>query len=203
MDVGSSVVDGLTGASSGVGHSILAIGEMGIGNTSSASAMVAALTGRPVEQVTGYGAGLDEAGRRRKIVVIERGLDVNRPRVDRPLDVMAAVGGFEIAALVGVILRAAERRIPVILDGFITGAAALVGARLVPGIEQRLLAAHRSPEPGHAVVLECLGLKPMLELDLRLGEASGAALGLLLIDAAIRVRDGMATFDSAGVSGRT
>ena len=114
---------------------------------------------------------------------------------------LAAVGGFEIGVLVGAMLEAAGQRVPVILDGFITGAAALLAAGLAPGLETRLIAAHRSTEPGHAVVLERLGLRPLLELDLRLGEGSGAALAMGLVDAAVAIRDGMATFDAAGVTG--
>ena len=128
---------------------------------------------------------------------------MNRPDPADPLDVLAKVGGLEIAALVGVLAGAAAARVPVVLDGFITGAAALVATALQPRIAPRLLAGHRSTEPGYAVILDRLGLAPLLDLDLRLGEGTGAALALLLVDAAVRVRDGMATFDSAGVAGRS
>jgi nicotinate-nucleotide--dimethylbenzimidazole phosphoribosyltransferase len=183
------------------GFELIAVGEMGIGNTTSASAIVAAITGRPVAEVTGRGTGLDDAGWERKVGAITRSLEVNRPPADDAIAVLAAVGGLEIGALVGVMAAAAARSVPVVLDGFITGAAALLACELQPDLSPRLLAAHRSTEPGHAVVLERLGLRPLLELDLRLGEGTGAALAILMIDAAIRVRDGMATFESAAVAG--
>jgi nicotinate-nucleotide--dimethylbenzimidazole phosphoribosyltransferase len=182
---------------------VLGLGEMGIGNTTAASAIVAALTGEPVPRVTGTGTGIDDTRRTHKVAVIERALEVNQPDATDPLGVLAAVGGFEIATLVGLILGAVAVRIPVILDGFITGAAALVTATLRPALAARLIASHRSTEPGHALVLERLGLRPYLELDMRLGEGSGAALLFGLLDAACRLRDEMATFDSAAVSGPT
>ncbi|HKQ17319.1 MAG TPA: nicotinate-nucleotide--dimethylbenzimidazole phosphoribosyltransferase [Solirubrobacterales bacterium] len=185
------------------GVDLLGIGEMGIGNTTAASAISAAMTGLAPERVTGRGTGIDDATHRHKIDVVARALARNRASPADPVGVLAAVGGFEVGVLVGLLLGAAARRIPVILDGFITGAAALIAAGLAPGIERRVIAAHRSVEPGHAVVLERLGLRPLLELDLRLGEATGAALAMSLVDAAIAVRDGMATFDAAGVSGPT
>jgi nicotinate-nucleotide--dimethylbenzimidazole phosphoribosyltransferase len=132
--------------------------------------------------------------------VIESAVVLHAPDPDDPIGVLAAVGGLEIAALVGAMLEAAAARAPVVLDGFITGAAALVAVRVAPAIGPRLLAAHRSVEPGHAAVLARLGLRPVLELDLRLGEGTGAALAIGLLAAACRVRDEMATFESAGVS---
>ena len=185
------------------GVDLVGVGEMGIGNTTAASAITAAMTGLAPERVTGRGTGIDDATHRRKIDVVARALDINQPTPADPVGTLAAVGGFEVGVLVGVLLGTAAARIPVILDGFITGAAALIASGLAPGIEPRLIAAHRSVEPGHAVVLERLGLRPLLELDLRLGEATGAALAMSLVDAAIAVRDGMATFDAAGVSGPT
>jgi nicotinate-nucleotide--dimethylbenzimidazole phosphoribosyltransferase len=183
------------------GVDLVGIGEMGIGNTTAASAVTAAMTGLASDRVTGRGTGIDDATHAHKIDVIERALARDRLDPADPLGVLAAVGGFEMGALVGVMLGASGARIPVILDGFITGAAALLAAALAPGIEVRWIAAHRSVEPGHAVVLERLGLRPLLELDLRLGEGTGAALAMSLVDAAIAIRDGMATFDSAGVAG--
>lgn len=182
------------------GADVIGLGEMGIGNTTAASAITAVLCGSPVADVTGRGTGIGDEVWRRKVGVIERALAVNGPEPDDPIGVLAAVGGLEIAALVGVVCAAAAARIPLVLDGFITGAAALVATRLQPAIAPRLLAAHRSAEPGHAVVLAQLGLRPLLELDLRLGEGTGAALAIGLLQAACRVRDGMATFESAGVS---
>ena len=182
------------------GADVIGLGEMGIGNTTAASALTAILTGASVVDVTGRGTGIDDDAWRRKVDVIESALVMNRPDTDDPIDVLAAVGGLEIAALVGAAVEAAATRVPVVLDGFITGAAGLVAARLAPAIGPRLLAAHRSAEPGHAVVLDHLGLRPVLELDLRLGEGTGAALAIGLLSAACRIRDEMATFESAGVS---
>jgi nicotinate-nucleotide--dimethylbenzimidazole phosphoribosyltransferase len=198
--IGEGLALAAEAADAGVG--LLATGEMGIGNTTAASAVVAALTGRRVADVTGRGAGLDDEGLAHKVATIEAALDRDDLDAADPLDVLAAVGGLEIAALVGLIAGAAAARIPLVLDGFITGAAALVVAALQPAVAPRLLAAHRSTEPGHAVVLDRLGLRPLLELDLRLGEGSGAALALGLLDAAVAIRDGMASFASAGVSER-
>lgn len=197
IDVGIRVVEELR---SHGGLDLLGVGEMGIGNSTAASAVVAALTGRPVAGLTGRGTGIDDPTHARKVAAIERALDVNRPDAADPIGVLATVGGLEIAALVGLILGAAGARIPVVLDGFITGAAALVAATIEPALPARLIAAHRSAEPGHAVVLERLRLRPCLDLDLRLGEGSGAALAIGLIVAACRIRDEMATFESAAVS---
>jgi nicotinate-nucleotide--dimethylbenzimidazole phosphoribosyltransferase len=174
---------------------------MGIGNTTAAAAIVSALTGEPPSRVTGRGTGVDQDGWNRKVAVIERALIVNRPDPGDSIGVLAAVGGFEIATLVGLILGAAAGRIPVVLDGFITGAAALVAAKLQPALPPHLIASHRSPEPGHSIVLDRLGIRPFLELDLRLGEGTGAALAIGLLVAACRIRDEMATFESAAVSG--
>jgi len=184
------------------GCDLLGVGEMGIGNTTSASAIVAALTDRPAIEVTGRGTGLDDAGVRHKAAVIDAALALHAPDAARPLDVLASVGGLEIAALVGAILGAAANRIPVVLDGFITGAAALVAARLAPDLPARLIASHRSAEPGHRIVLESLGLEPILDLGLRLGEGSGAALAIPVIRSAARLLGEMATFEDAGVSNR-
>jgi nicotinate-nucleotide--dimethylbenzimidazole phosphoribosyltransferase len=195
--VGRRIVAGLRDD----GIDLLAVGEMGIGNTTAASALASVFTGSPVDAVTGRGTGLDDAGRRRKIDAIERALRLHEPDPVDPIGVLSQVGGLEIGALVGVILEAVVNRVPLVLDGFITGAAALIAVALEPSIAPRLIAGHRSAEPGHAIVLEHLGLRPILELDLRLGEGSGAALAMAIIAAAVAVRDGMATFDDAGVAG--
>jgi nicotinate-nucleotide--dimethylbenzimidazole phosphoribosyltransferase len=200
IGVGLEAVAGIAGSE---GLDVLGTGEMGIASTTAASALVAVLTGLPVEGLTGRGTGVDDAALARKVSVIERAIAINRPDPSDPVGVLAAVGGLEIAGLVGLIVGAASRHVPVVLDGFITGAAALVAVALQPAIAPRLIASHRSPEPGHSVVLERLGLRPYLDLGMRLGEGSGAALGIGLLDAACRVRDGMATFTSAGVSGPT
>jgi len=193
----------LVGNLSRDGVELIGLGEMGIGNTTAASALTAVLSGEPVALVTGRGTGVDHDGRARKIAAIELALAVNAPDPADPIGVLAAVGGLEIGVLVGVIVGAAAARIPLVLDGFITGAAALIGVALEPAIAARLIAGHRSTEPGHAVVLERLGLVPLLELDLRLGEGSGAALAMHLVGAAAAIRDGMATFESAAVAGPT
>jgi nicotinate-nucleotide--dimethylbenzimidazole phosphoribosyltransferase len=184
------------------GADLIGTGEMGIGNTTAASALVAALTGASAESVTGPGTGVDTAGRRRKVDAIRRALDLNRPDPADALDTLAKVGGFEIAGLVGVILAAAAYRLPVVLDGFIAGAAALVAARLKPEARGAMLAAHRSAEPGHVRVLEALGLEPYLDLGMRLGEGTGAALCIGLARAACALLTEMATFKSAGVTDR-
>jgi nicotinate-nucleotide--dimethylbenzimidazole phosphoribosyltransferase len=183
------------------GCDVVALGEMGIGNTTAASALVAALMGRPPADVTGRGTGLDEDAVRRKVEVVEAAIEQHRPGPDDPVGALTAVGGLEIAALVGAMLEAGEARVPVVLDGFITGAAALVATAIAPNLESRLIASHRSTEPGHRVVLDQLGLEPLLDLELRLGEGSGAALALPILRAATLLLAEMATFDSAGVSG--
>ncbi len=186
-----------------LGLDVVATGEMGIGNTTAASAMTAAFTGAPAEAVVGLGTGVDEEGRKRKIAAVARALEVNRPDPKDGLDVLTKVGGFEIAGLVGVILAAATHRIPVFVDGFIAGAAALTAVSIKPEARGYLLASHRSTEPGHRHVLEALGLEPYLDLRMRLGEGTGAALCIGLAQAAVRLLTEMATFKSAGVSGRT
>jgi nicotinate-nucleotide--dimethylbenzimidazole phosphoribosyltransferase len=183
------------------GADLLGTGEMGIGNTTAASAITAAITGAPAEAVTGYGTGLDEAGRARKVALVRRALEVNGPDPGDGLDVLGKVGGFEIAGLVGVILAGAAHRIPVVLDGFIAGAAALVADALAPAARHALFASHRSAEPGHALALRHLALEPYLALDMRLGEGTGAALFVTLARAAAAIHAEMATFKSAGVDG--
>jgi nicotinate-nucleotide--dimethylbenzimidazole phosphoribosyltransferase len=197
IDTGRDAVLSLIGE----GADLVAVGEMGIGNTTSASAIVAALTGVPVADVTGRGTGVDDPAFERKVALIEAALAMHRLDPRDPIGVLAAVGGLEIAGLVGAILGAAAARIPVVLDGFITGAAALLAAGLAPNLPDRLIAAHRSVEPGHAIVLDRLGLAPILELDLRLGEGSGAALAIPIVRAAARICGEMATFEQAAVSG--
>ena len=184
------------------GLTVVGTGDMGIGNTTASSAIVAALTDTPAADVTGRGTGIDDETWRRKVTTIERALVVNAPDPHDALDVLAKVGGYEIGGLVGVILGAAARRCPVVIDGFISGAAALLAATLCPAVCAYLFAAHRSVEVGHRVVLERLGLDPLLDLQLRLGEGTGAALAMHLMDAALAIHTEMATFQDAGVSGR-
>jgi nicotinate-nucleotide--dimethylbenzimidazole phosphoribosyltransferase len=181
------------------------LGEMGIGNTTSAAALTAALTGLPAAAVTGRGSGVDDEGLRRKAAVVEQALALhfsNRGAPPGPLEALEAVGGFEIAGLAGVALEAAARGTLVLLDGFISSAAGLVAAQLDPALKGYLVAGHRGPEPGHRAVLDALGLEPLLELDMRLGEGTGACLALPLVRAAADVMREMATFASAGVSDR-
>ncbi len=182
------------------GLDLVGTGEMGIGNTTAAAAITAALTGAAPERVTGRGTGVEGLGLRRKVGVVRRMLAINRPDPADALDVLAKVGGFEIGGLAGLVLGAAAARVPVVLDGFIAGAAALVAAQLCPAVRPYLLAGHRSVEPGHAAILEQLGLAPLLDLGLRLGEGTGAALAMGIVDGAARVLRDMATFAQAGVS---
>ena len=180
--------------------SVVALGDMGIANTTAASALHAALLGVPAARVCGPGTGLDADGVRHKIDVVERALAANAPLGDDPVDVLAALGGFEIAFLAGVALGAADERLAVVLDGFIVAAAALVAARLEPGVVDYLIAGHLSPEPGHRLGLDALRLEPLLDLGLRLGEGSGAALALPFLKASLAVLHEMATFEEAGVT---
>ena len=182
------------------GADLIALGEMGIGNTTASAALIAALAGQPPREVTGPGSGLDHEGWERKVTVVERALARHRPSPADPLGALAAVGGFEIAGLVGAIVGAAGARRPVLLDGLIAGAAALVAVGLCPAVRPYLIASHRSPEPGHRVALEYLELEPLIELGLRLGEGSGAAIALHLVRLACRLPREMATFAEAGVS---
>jgi len=182
------------------GLDIIGTGDMGIGNTTASSAICAVITGRPVAEVTGRGTGIDDGQLARKIEIIERALAVNRPELGEPLDVLAKVGGFEIAGLVGVMLAAAANRTPVVIDGFISGAAALIATALAPGLRDFLIAAHLSAEAGHRWLLEHLGLEPLLDFEMRLGEGTGAALGIMLCETATRILAEMATFGEAGVS---
>ncbi len=184
------------------GLDLVATGDMGIGNTTASSAIVAAITGKPVAEVTGRGTGVDEAGWERKLRVIERATETNRPDPADPFDVLRKVGGFEIAGLVGVILAAAAHRLPVIVDGFISGAAALLATEVCPTARDYLIPAHNSVEIGHRILLERLELAPLLNLNLRLGEGTGAAIAMHLVDDAVAILNEMATFEEAGVSRR-
>jgi nicotinate-nucleotide--dimethylbenzimidazole phosphoribosyltransferase len=182
------------------GLDIVGTGDMGIGNTTASSAICAALMGKPVAEVTGRGTGISDEQLAHKIGVVKRALAVNQPDPRKPLEVLAKVGGFEIGGLVGVMLAGAAHRIPVVIDGFISGAAALIATALAPGLRDFLIAAHVSAEAGHRRLLEHLGLKPLLDLEMRLGEGTGAALGIFLAEAAARILAEMSTFGEAGVS---
>ncbi|MBE3143855.1 MAG: nicotinate-nucleotide--dimethylbenzimidazole phosphoribosyltransferase, partial [Planctomycetes bacterium] len=184
------------------GLDLVATGEMGIGNTTASSAITAVLTGLPVQQVTGRGTGIDDNGLSMKIKLILEVIRINEPNPHDAMDVLTKVGGLEIAGLVGVILGAAARRVPVVVDGFISGAAALVATELVPEVKPYLIASHQSVEIGHQAIWNKLGLRPLLDLSMRLGEGTGAVLAFFLVEAAARILDEMATFTEAGVSNK-
>ena len=192
---GVEVADALVDA----GHDCLLTGDMGIANTTPAAALVAAFTGADPAAVTGRGTGVDDPTLARKVAVVAGAL-ADRPAGDDPVETLASVGGFEHAGLVGFVLGAAARRTPVILDGVIAGSAALVAQALAPKAVGYCFAGHRSAEPGHAVALEALGLRPLVDLDLRLGEGTGAVLAFPIVEAAGAILREMATFDSAGVT---
>ena len=198
LEAGIGLADDLAGR----GVTLVGVGEMGIANTTAASALAACLLGAAPEAMAGRGTGLDDAALARKVGVIRRALALHAPTSPEPLDALARLGGFEIAGMAGVMLGAAARRIPVVVDGFISGAAALAAVRLAPAVSGYLLVGHRSAEPGHRLVVEALGMPPLLELGMRLGEGTGAALAMTLVEAAIRIVREMATFAQAGVSGR-
>ena len=192
LDNGREVVRGLPG-------NALLLGEMGIGNTSVASLLLSRLCGVPLQECTGAGTGLDAAGIERKRAVLAQALVANAGAV-APLDALAALGGFEVATLVGAVLQAALERRAIVVDGFITSAAVLVAARLQPQVLQRCVFAHGSAEPGHALMLAQLGARPLLDLGLRLGEGSGAALAWPLLQSACAILREMASFEAAGVA---
>ena len=182
------------------GIDILGVGEMGIGNTTAAAAIAAVFTRAPAAEVTGRGTGLDDTLLAHKIRVVERALAVNQPNPHDAVDVLARVGGLEIGGMAGAMLAAAAHRIPVVIDGFISGAAALVACALAPNLREYLIASHRSVEIGHGHILRHLDLEPIFNLNLRLGEGTGAALGIALAEAAARILDEMATFADAGIA---
>jgi nicotinate-nucleotide--dimethylbenzimidazole phosphoribosyltransferase len=196
LEVGITVAQQMVDA----GYRILLAGDMGIANTTASAALIAAFTGRDPGVVTGYGTGIDAATHARKIEVIKAALSLHAPSPADPIGALAAVGGLEHAALAGYILGAAARRVPVILDGVITAAAALVAHALAPQARDAMVAGHRSVEPGATVALAQLDLAPLLELGMRLGEGTGAVLAYPIVAGSVRVLHEMATFDSAGVS---
>ena len=183
-----------------LGLDLVATGEMGIGNTTPSSAITALYSGLPVSQVVGRGTGVDDAGLQRKIAVIERALAINHPDPSDALDVLSKVGGLEIAGLAGVVIGAASHRVAVVIDGFISTAAALIAVRMEPTVQPYIISAHQSVELGHQALLKLLNVSPLLDLNMRLGEGTGAVLAFHLVEAAARILNEMATFDSAGVS---
>ncbi len=178
---------------------LLGTGDMGIGNTTPSTAIIAAFSGVPVKNLTGTGTGLDQQGLAHKAKILEQALDLNQPRAADPLDVLSKVGGFEIGALAGLVLGCAARSIPVVSDGLISTAGALIACKLSPLAGKYLFAGHRSREIGHKIMLEQLNLYPMLDLDMRLGEGTGAALAMEIMDAATRALADIKTFDEVGI----
>ena len=182
------------------GVGLVGTGEMGIGNTTPSSAIIAAISGKTVAEVTHRGTGIGDEALVNKIRVIEAGLAINKPDPQDPLDVLAKVGGLEIAAIAGLVLGCAANAIPVVIDGFISTAGALIASELHPNVRDYIFAAHESVEIGHSFMLERIGVEPILDLNFRLGEGTGAALAMGLIDAGVKIMKEMATFEQAGVS---
>jgi nicotinate-nucleotide--dimethylbenzimidazole phosphoribosyltransferase len=182
------------------GYKIFGTGEMGIGNTTPSSAIASVLTGKPVSEVTGKGTGITEESLKRKIAVIEDGIKLNKPNPEDAIDVLSKVGGAEIGGISGLVIGAASNRIPVIIDGFISTAGALIAYCIEPMVKDYMFAAHNSVEIGHKAMLDKMGLRSILDLDLRLGEGTGAALAMLMIEAGLKIYKEMATFGEAGVS---
>ena len=182
------------------GVDIIGTGEMGIGNTTPSSAIAAVFTGKPIQDVTGRGTGIDDATYIRKVNVIQKAIEVNKPNPKDPIDVLAKVGGFEIGGLVGVTLAGVANKIPVVIDGFISTAAGLIAVEMKPEVKDYIFSAHASVEIGQRWILERMGLTPILNLNMRLGEGTGAVLAMSLIDAGVKILNEMASFDEAGVS---
>lgn len=182
------------------GIDIAGTGDMGIGNTAASSAIAAAICGVPVENVIGRGTGLDDQGLSRKVEIIRQALSVNKPDPKDAIDVLSKVGGFEIGGLAGIIIASASKSVPVVIDGFISGASALIAYKLSPKVREYIVAGHCSVEKGHKIILDYIGLKPLLNLEMRLGEGTGAALGIGIVEAAVKILTQMATFQEAGVS---
>jgi len=185
------------------GVDIIGTGEMGIGNTTPSSAILSVFTGLKAEEVTGRGTGIDDEGLQKKASIIEKAISMNRPDPENPMDVLAKVGGFEIGGIAGLIIGCVAHRIPVVVDGFISTAGAMIAVAMNPTINEYLFYSHLSSEAGHKQMLEKLGQKPVLNLDMRLGEGTGAAIAMSVIEAAVKVMTEMATFESAGVDGKS
>ncbi len=182
------------------GYNLFATGEMGIGNTTPSSAVVSVLTHSAVEEVTGRGTGIDEETFKRKIEVIKRAIKINKPDCSDPVDVLSKIGGPEIGAIAGVVLGCASLKLPVVIDGFISTAGALIAYCINPVVKDYIFASHNSVERGHKKALDFMGLKPLLDLNLRLGEGTGAAIAITVIEAGLKIYREMATFEEAGVS---
>lgn len=191
MEVGIEVANDLAAK----GYDIIGTGEMGIGNTSSSSCVMVSLTGLPMETAVGKGAGLTDEAHQHKINTLNAAIALNKPNADDPIDVVAKVGGFDIAAMAGIFLACAANRVPVVVDGFISAAAALVAIRLCPTAKEYMITSHASAEPGFMALMDAAGLKPMLMLGMRLGEGSGCPIAFHVIDGAMAMMNHMATFD--------
>jgi nicotinate-nucleotide--dimethylbenzimidazole phosphoribosyltransferase len=199
---GESILSGaeIVEAEIAQGLDILATGDMGIGNTTPSAAIACVVTGKPASEIVGRGTGVNDEGLRRKILAVENALSVNQPNPQDGLDILCKVGGFEIGGLAGAILGAAANRRPVVIDGFISTAAAIIAATIAPQVKDYLIAAHCSQELGHRLMMEWLGVTPLLDMNMRLGEGTGAALAMSLVEASCKILDEMATFGEAGVS---
>jgi nicotinate-nucleotide--dimethylbenzimidazole phosphoribosyltransferase len=184
----------------GSSNDILGTGDMGIGNTSPSAAIINIFSGVPVSEIAGRGTGIDDGQLSHKVAMIEKAIQLNKPDPSDAVDVLAKVGGFEIGGIAGLILGAASMKKPVLVDGFISTAGALIAAHLAPTALEYMIASHRSMEKGHKIALDCLGKAPLLDLDLRLGEGTGAALAMNLVEAAARILTEVATFEEAAVS---
>jgi nicotinate-nucleotide--dimethylbenzimidazole phosphoribosyltransferase len=198
-----SVGLGLADAAFANGNNLIAVGEMGIGNTTAASVMTAAFTGEPAGLVTGRGTGLDNAAHEHKCRIVEAVISRHFKQAAGPRDILRCAGGLEIAAMTGMILGAAQHQIAIVMDGFISTAAAAIACGLAPAVRSYLFAGHQSQEPGHRILLAHLGIKPILDLNMRLGEGTGAVLAMPILEAAMHLYQEMATFASAGISGAT
>jgi len=196
IDVGIEMANGYAKR----GYKIFGTGDMGIANTTPSSAIAAVMTGKSVEEITGRGTGINDDTWKIKVQVIKDAIALNRPNPSDPLDVLSKVGGAEIGGIAGLIIGAAANKIPVIVDGFISTAGALIAYSIEPNTKDYMFAAHMSQEAGHRTILEKIGLRPILDLDLRLGEGTGAALAMLVIEAGLKIYKEMATFSEAGVS---
>ncbi len=184
------------------GFRLVGLGDMGIGNTTPSSAIISVITETSPLEVAGPGTGLDTEGVKRKAAIIEKAISVNNPDRTNGIDVLARVGGYEISGLAGVIIGCAKRGFPVLIDGFITTAAALIAVTVAPSVKPFLIASHRSAEPGHRIALDYLELEPILELRMRLGEGTGAALAMSIVEASAKILSEMKTFAEAGVSSK-
>jgi len=182
------------------GADLLGTGEMGIGNTTPSSAILAVYSNKPLEQLVGKGTGLNDKGLSLKINAIKKAIELNNPDPNDPVGVLSKVGGLEIGAIAGLILGAAARRVPVVVDGFISTAGALIASKIEPRVCDYIIASHSSEEPGHKIMLELIGLEPMLYTRMRLGEGTGAALAFSIVEASVKMINEMASFDEAGVS---